>query len=93
MKVIAPFYGANPRPIEVAARACPIVGSYPENDWTAGQGRQLAETLGKLGVEHNIKIYPDARHSFFDDTGRNFSAEASADAWQRALAFFKEKLG
>jgi carboxymethylenebutenolidase len=93
LKVIAPFYGANPRPIEPAARACPIVGSYPENDWTAGQGRQLAGTLDKLGVGHDIKVYPDARHSFFDDTGRNFNAEASADAWQRTLAFFKEKLG
>lgn len=93
LKVIAPFYGANPRPIEAAARACPIVGSYPSNDWTAGQGRQLAETLDKLGVGHDIKIYPDARHSFFNDTGRNFNADASADAWQRTLAFFKEKLG
>lgn len=93
LKVIAPFYGANPRPIEAVARACPIVGSYPENDWTAAQGRQLEETLNRLGVEHDVKVYPEAKHSFFNDTGRNFNAEASADAWQRTLAFFKEKLG
>ena len=92
LKVIAPFYGANPRPIEAMARSCPIVGSYPEADWTAAQGQRLGEALDQYDVEHDFKIYPDAKHSFFNDTGRNFNAAASADAWQRTLAFFKEKL-
>ncbi len=93
LKVIAPFYGANPRPMDAVARSCPIVGSYPENDWTAAQGRQLADTLDHFGVEHDVKVYPGAQHSFFNDTGRNFNAAASADAWQRTLAYFKQHLG
>src|SRR5215469_7587013 len=41
LQVIAPFYGRNPRPIEAARRMCPVVGSYPEKDFTAAAGRQL----------------------------------------------------
>jgi len=29
LKAIAPFYGANPRPLDAVKRACPVVGSYP----------------------------------------------------------------
>ncbi|TMC38994.1 MAG: carboxymethylenebutenolidase, partial [Chloroflexi bacterium] len=29
LKAIAPFYAANPRPLDVVKRACPVVGSYP----------------------------------------------------------------
>ncbi len=93
LKVIAPFYGTNPRPFEAVQRLCPVVGTYPENDFTASQGRKLDEVLDTYHVPHDIKIYPGARHSFFNTTGRNYHAEASAAAWQRTLAFFKEHLG
>jgi carboxymethylenebutenolidase len=94
LKVIAPFYGMNPRPLEAVARSCPVVGSYPEKDFTAGAGRKLDEALESHHIEHDIKVYPDAKHSFFNDQRpSNYSAEASADAWSRTLAFFKERLG
>jgi carboxymethylenebutenolidase len=94
LKVIAPFYGSNPRPLEAVARSCPVVGSYPEKDFTAGMGRKLDKVLDEYHIEHDIKVYPEAKHSFFND-GRpsNYNAEASADAWPRTLAFFKERLG
>ena len=94
LKVIAPFYGTTPRPIEAVRRSCPVVGSYPENDFTAGMGRKLAEVLDTYKIEHDIKVYPGARHSFFNDRRpSNYNAEASADAWQRTLTFFKERIG
>ena len=94
LKVIAPFYGVNPRPLEAVARSCPVVGSYPEKDFTAGMGRKLDEVLDAYDVEHDIKVYPDAKHSFFNEQRTtHYHAEASADAWQRTLAFFKERLG
>ncbi len=40
-----------------------------------------------------IKVYPGARHSFFNDRRGNYNAEASADAWQRTLAYFNTRLG
>jgi carboxymethylenebutenolidase len=87
---IAPFYGMNPRPLAAVARACPIVGSYPEKDFTAAAGRQLDRELDRYGIPHDIKIYPAAKHSFFNDRGARYQAEAAQDSWRRVLAFFEE---
>jgi carboxymethylenebutenolidase len=91
LKAIAPFYGVNPRPLEAVARACPVVGSYPEKDFTAAQALELDAALERAKVPHEIKIYPGARHSFFNDTSRStYNPEAAEDAWQRVLAFFDQ---
>lgn len=92
LKVIAPFYGMNPRPLDVVARSCPVVGSYPENDFTKGAGQKLEAKLSEHHVEHDIKIYPEAKHSFFNDRRSNFNAAAAEDSWARTLAFFKQHL-
>jgi carboxymethylenebutenolidase len=42
--------------------------------------------LTEAGVEHEIIVYPGAPHSFFDRKHEEF-ADASADAWERVLAF------
>lgn len=93
LQVIAPFYAMNPRPLTATRRMCPVVGSYPENDFTASRGRQLDATLTSAGVAHDIKIYANAKHSFFNDQGRNYDPAASADAWARIMAYFGERLG
>jgi carboxymethylenebutenolidase len=90
LRAIAPFYGTNPRPLEAVRRMCPVVGSYPGKDLTARSGRKLDGRLARLGVARDIKVYPGARHSFFNDTGRAYDAEAAADAWHRTLEFFAE---
>jgi carboxymethylenebutenolidase len=46
----------------------------------------LDKNLDQAGIEHEIKIYPGAPHSFFDRRQADF-ADASADAWQRILSF------
>jgi carboxymethylenebutenolidase len=92
LKAIAPFYGANPRPLDAVARACPVVGSYPEKDFTAGAGRALDQALDRHGIAHDIKIYPGAGHSFFNDRSRAYDKAAAADSWTRVLAFFGEHL-
>jgi carboxymethylenebutenolidase len=92
IKVASLFYGMNPRPMEAVARACPLVGSYPEKDFTAGAGRKLDAALDGYGVTHDVKVYPGARHSFFNDRGGAHDPEAAADAWRRTLSFFREHL-
>ena len=92
LKAIAPFYGANPRPLDAVQRACPVVGSYPEKDFTAGAGRALDAALERHRVARDIKIYPGAGHSFFNDRGRAYNKAAAADSWTRVLAFFGENL-
>jgi carboxymethylenebutenolidase len=92
LKAIAPFYGANPRPLDAVKRACPVVGSYPEKDFTASAGRALDRALETNGIARNIKIYPGAGHSFFNDRGRAYNKPAAEDSWARVLSFFGEHL-
>jgi carboxymethylenebutenolidase len=92
LKAIAPFYGSNPRPLAAVERACPVVGSYPGQDFTAAQGKKLDAALDGYHIPHDVKIYPGAKHSFFNDQGSKYNAEAAQDAWQRVLAFFQEHL-
>ena len=92
LKAVAPFYATNPRPMEAVNRICPVVGSYPENDFTARAGRSLEKALTRQGIAHDIKIYPDARHSFFNDTGRTYDKTAADDSWRRVMNFFGDKL-
>lgn len=93
LKAIAPFYAMNPRPLEAVARLCPVVGSYPTGDFTTSQGQKLNVELDRYEVPHDIKIYPGAKHSFFNDRGSRYNAAAATDSWQRVLAFFQEHLG
>src|SRR5437016_13680981 len=88
LKAIAPYYAANPRPLEAVARLCPVVGSYPDMDFTTKQGQKLDVELERYQVPHDIKIYTGAKHSFFNDTSRNYNASAAQDSWGRVLALF-----
>jgi carboxymethylenebutenolidase len=56
---------------------------------------QFEHSLTDAGVEHEIKVYPGAPHSFFDRKCEEH-AEACADAWRRVLAFLhrvEERVG
>jgi carboxymethylenebutenolidase len=66
----------------------------------------LGATLSWLGVEHDVKEYPTANHSFLNDapngplvlrpllkvTGVGPDPVAAADAWQRIEGFFARHL-
>ncbi len=94
LKAIAPYYAGNPRPLEAVARLCPVVGSYPDKDFTTKQGQKLDVELERYHVPHDIKIYPGAKHSFFNDTLKdNYNEAAAKDSWERVLAFFGEYIG
>ncbi len=92
MKAASAFYGAAPRPLEAFADSCPILGSYPEKDFTAAGARELDAALEKYNIPHDIKFYENTQHSFFNQQRTPFEVEASKDAWQRMLSFFNEYL-
>lgn len=93
LKAIAPFYGVNPRPLDVVNRLCPVVASYPEKDFTANAGRALDRALDKHHIAHDIKIYAGAEHSFFNDRGKAYDKAAAEDSWARVIKFFGEQIG
>lgn len=62
-------YGAVPKDAAtLLAGACPIVGSFGAQDRTlrADPGR-LVRALTLNGVDHDIKVYPDAGHAFLNN--------------------------
>jgi carboxymethylenebutenolidase len=92
MKAASAFYGAVPKPLEMFAQSCPIIGSYPEKDFSAEGARELDAVLEKYDIPHDIKFYENTQHSFFNKQRTPFEVEASKDAWQRMLSFFGEHL-
>jgi carboxymethylenebutenolidase len=52
----------------VLAGACPIVGSYGAKDRASrGTAQRLDRVLSTVGVDHDIKEYPEAGHAFLND--------------------------
>jgi carboxymethylenebutenolidase len=87
------------------SRVCPVVGSYGELDrMFVPQAAKLVELLEKAGVEHDVKVYPEAGHSFLSQHGGwqkamerlpgpmalGYRPEAAEDAWARIFAFFEK---
>lgn len=87
------FYGMPPKPIDMLARACPVVGSYGADDPVIKSDtvQRIERTLTNANIPNDIKIYADAGHGFFND-GRRHREPQSQDAWQRTLAFFEQHL-
>jgi carboxymethylenebutenolidase len=93
LKAIAPYYGTAPKPREAIRRLCPVVGSWPGKDFTTKAAAILETELTAAGVPHDLKVYPGAKHAFFNDTlPKSYHAAAAADSWQRVLAFFADNI-
>lgn len=78
-----------PSAIEAAAEmACPILALIGGDDEgiPPEMVADFEQALTTAGVEHEIKVYDNAPHSFFDRKQEQFQAE-SDDGWQRTLAF------
>jgi carboxymethylenebutenolidase len=85
------FYGRPGRVEDVARIAAPVLALMGGAD--EGIPREDVEAfdraLTEVGVDHEVKIYDGAPHSFFDRKNAEF-ADASADAWGRVLAFLEK---
>jgi carboxymethylenebutenolidase len=68
----------------------PLLGLFGGADQgiPVAQVEELDARLDRSGAPHEIVIYPDAPHSFFDRKATDY-AEASADAWRRILTFIE----
>lgn len=92
-------------------RACPIVASYGDRDRWPGVRKVpgiLEPALTAAGVDHDIKVYPDAGHGFLNDhdpddlsaldkviaklAAAGYHEPSTRDARRRILAFFRSHL-
>jgi carboxymethylenebutenolidase len=105
-------YGGCPNDAErVLAGACPIVASYGGKDRSPMGYRaagRLERALTVNGVDHDIKVYPEASHGFLNDhppadrtpllmvlnliSGTRYHEPSAQDARRRIIAFFDTHL-
>jgi carboxymethylenebutenolidase len=83
-------------PLDLAPElACPWLGLYGEEDALIplDDVAALRAILEREGKRFELVTYPGAGHAFFND-GRPdaYRPAAAADAWPRALAFFRRYL-
>ena len=103
-------YGGCPKDAgQVLAGACPVVGSYGGKDRSpmgASAAARLERALTALGIDHDIKVYPDAGHGFINDpadmtlvltvlnrvSGTRYHEPSAHDAHRHIAAFFRRHL-
>ena len=99
-------YGQVPKDADTfLTGACPIVASFGAKDRTLrGAADRLERSLSAAGVDHDVKEYPDAGHSFLNDhdsalftlmgkvMGGGYHEPSAQDARQRIVAFFDSHL-
>lgn len=82
------LYGQPSRVIDLVPQMkAPLLLLVAGKDFTPlSEFESFDKVLSDAGVPHEMQVYPDAPHSFFD---RAYDAhqEACADAWPRILAF------
>lgn len=103
----AVLYGEVPADADTLRGACPVIAGYGGRDrMLRGRGERLERLLDEVGVEHDVKIYPEAGHSFMNrhegilgtlaawgPMEIGYNAEAAEDSWKRIEAFFARHLG
>ena len=103
----AVFYGAVPNEAERLTGVCPVVAGYGGRDRVFGkEADRLEQHLTELEVSHDIRLYPDAGHSYMSDHKGllarvsswgpmkvGYNPDAAEDSWRRVEAFFGEHLG
>ena len=94
LSAAAPFYGDIPEEEVLARMKVPtlfIAGS--RDNWiTPEKVEGLKEAAREYDLPVEVVSY-DAEHAFFNDTRPEvYQPEAAADAWQRVLTLFRERL-
>ena len=94
LSAAVPFYGAQPAPEDVPKVKASMLIHYAGNDQRINAGIPVfEEALQKASIDYKIFIYEGAGHAFFNDTNPSSYKKETADlAWNRTLAFFKDKL-
>lgn len=88
---VCPFYGPL-EDVEPGAIRMPWCGSYGARD-TGIPAASVRAFAGALQVPHDLRIYDEAGHAFFDDQRSAYVASAAADAWKRMLSFIGAYVG
>lgn len=93
VQAAVPFYGRQPTVEDVRKIKASILAHYAGDDERINAGIPgFVEELKKAAIEYETHMYEGAKHAFFNDTSTRYHEEASKLAWERTIAFFKNKL-
>ena len=94
LNAAAPFYGDIPDEATLSKLKVPtlFIAGARDNWITPEKVNELKEAAHKYNLPIAVVSY-DADHAFFNDTRPEvYNPEAAADAWQRVLKLFDERL-
>jgi carboxymethylenebutenolidase len=90
---VAFYGGGSPEAAEFAGSTAAILNIVGDRDRVLESIRALDSQLGQYVQTHELVVYPDAEHAFFNDSRPHiYKADAAQDAWTRTLAFFRQHL-
>ena len=88
------FYGSPLSPEEAAGVNGPIMTFIGTEDRIpVSEVEAMHGAFTDAGIENEYHVYDGAQHAFFNETrADSYSEEASADAWPKTLAWFRQYL-
>lgn len=88
-----PFYGGQAPAEDVPGIKAPLLLHFAGLDTRVNEGWPAYVTaLQANDKEYSAHLYPGVNHGFHNDSTPRYDFEAARLAWQRTVAFFREKL-
>ncbi len=87
LKAAVPFYGAPPPLDQVPNIQAAVLGVYSSdpNDFANNNRDGLDAALTAAGITHQMNVYPDTHHDFYNDTGQAYNEAQALAAWGDAV--------
>jgi carboxymethylenebutenolidase len=93
LKAAVPFYGRQPAVEDVPKIKASLLLHYAGLDERINAGIPAFEAaLKEANVDFKIFMYEGAGHAFFNNTSSRYHEDSAKLAWERTIAFFKQKL-
>lgn len=93
LRAAVPYYGRQPDVQDVPKIKASFLCHYGELDERINAGiPAFEEALKKAGIDYKVFIYEGAAHAFNNDTTTRYHEESAKLAFERTIAFFKDKL-
>ncbi|MCF8274893.1 MAG: dienelactone hydrolase family protein [Flavobacteriaceae bacterium] len=93
LKAAVPFYGGQPTAEDAAQIKTPLLIQYAELDTRVNAGWPAYEDVLKANnVDFMVHFYEGVNHGFHNNSTPRYDEKAATLAWERTIAFFKERL-
>lgn len=88
------FYGRPLDPAQAKQVKAPVLGLYGQNDQgiPVDSVKAMFAAFSEVNIDNDFHLYEGAGHAFFNDTRDSYNQQAAADAWQRTLSWFGQRL-